>query len=413
MVYPVGIFHLVGIVNKRSKRTGLSIYNPCRKTCDNKNENKFENFDCFHLIRYIIDYMNKTVDPLLTVRGILCIAIIWFHVRPSTWLVLNGINLSFITAPSGTLAVYIFYLLSGYTIGYGFFSGKYTLSLKSLKSFYINRLLRIAPAYYICIALSIFIFYPNISVTTHDVIRFVTFTANIDYITLPYQHLLAIISTEMQFYLVAPFLFMILRLILKKTHPAIVGILILGIGALMRYLLTSAGLVSDLTTYMLNIYVTVWGMIDYFLFGMLVSFVVLKKSAGIQKIKQYIPNGLFFIILIGWVLWINYGNFFALSWPTYALYHLFIIPPTLCVLIGWYILSCRIHIPILSHIGRLSYGMYLYHFIFFDIIYRIPNRSIDTMPAFLSRFSIVFMLTWLMAFASYHCIERPFLRLRR
>lgn len=59
---------------------------------------------------------------MMTLRGLACLAIIWFHLRPPTWLSINGINLSFITAPSGTLAVYIFYLLSGYTIGYGFFS---------------------------------------------------------------------------------------------------------------------------------------------------------------------------------------------------------------------------------------------------------------------------------------------------
>ncbi|MBI4065016.1 acyltransferase [Candidatus Gottesmanbacteria bacterium] len=357
--------------------------------------------------------MNKTADPLLTLRGVACLAIIWFHLRPSTWLTIYGINVSFLTAPSGTLSVYIFYLLSGYTIGYGFFSKKYTLILKSLKSFYINRFLRIAPAYYVSITLCILIFYPRVNITAYDIFRFFTFTANIDYITLPYQHLLAIISTQMQFYLVAPFFFMILNLILKKIHPAIVGILILSIGALTRHLLVSAGLVTDLTTYMLNIYVTVWGMIDYFLFGMLLSFIVLKRPTDILNIKKYIPNGIFYTILMGWLLWINYGNFFALPWQTYALYHLFIIPLTLCLLVGWYILSCRIQIPILSHIGKLSYGMYLYHFILFDILYRVPNRIIDTMPAFLNRFIIIFTLTWLIAFASFHFIERPFLRLRR
>lgn len=343
---------------------------------------------------------------MMTIRALACLAIIWFHLRPGSWLTVGGVDLSFITAPSGTVAVYIFYLISGFSIGYGFFSKKYTLTAVSLRSFYINRYLRIAPAYYVSILLCMFIFYPQAVLTPFDVLRFFTFTANIDYFTLPFQQLLVIISTQMQFYLVSPVLFVLLRSALRVTHPVAVGASILILGATVRFVLAQLGVVFDLPSYMLHTYVTVWGMIDYFLFGMFVSF------ATTTHIKINISKPLYGIVFISWILWIQYGNFFALPWPTYALYHMFIIPPTLCILFGWYILSSHKEIPILSGIGKISYGLYLYHFIFFDLLYRLPHRIDPSMLGFINRFVVVFMLSLIASLASYHFIEKP-LRLRR
>ena len=51
--------------------------------------------------------------------------------------------------------VWIFLFLSGYTVGLGFFKGRYSvlaednLSLKKLLRFYLSRFLKIAPLYYI------------------------------------------------------------------------------------------------------------------------------------------------------------------------------------------------------------------------------------------------------------------------
>lgn len=386
------------------------------------------------MIKLLKEYFryNKKLDPILALRGFACLCIIWFHLRPGSWLIIKGVDLSFLTAPSGTLAVYIFYLISGYTVGYGFFSKRYKLSLRSLSTFYANRFLRIAPAYYICILLSIFVFYPGVRTTFYDFVRFITFTANLDYFTLPFQFLLAIISTEMQFYLIAPILFIALSLFIRKIHPLIIGALIICMGVIVRFILLSAGLIPDLSMYMLHVYVTVPGMIDYFLFGMFLGYISFEKTKEILRLKNRVPSVFFYGLLIGWFLWISYGNFFGLTWEKYALYHLFVIPPTLIILIGWYILSetactrfIRHHITTLGIIkllihpktfllgvGTLSYGLFLYHFIFFDILYRLPDHVLDNMPAFISRFIIIFTLTTIMALASFQFIEYPISRLR-
>ncbi|MBI4065014.1 acyltransferase [Candidatus Gottesmanbacteria bacterium] len=271
-------------------------------------------------------------------------------------------------------------------------------TIRSLRAFYINRFLRIAPAYYASILLCIFVFYPHVPLAPFDLFRFFTFTANMQYFSLPYQQLLVIISTQMQFYLAAPIFFLVLRAAIRKIHPVVIGISILVLGALVRYLFASAGLVTDLPSYMIHIYVTVWGMIDYFLFGMFISSLRPKTF----RFPPVIGYFLFFIFFCA----ISYTNYYGLSWNSYAVLHHYIIPPVLCVLIGWYILSARVEVPILSSIGKYSYGLYLYHFIFFDLLYRLPNHIDTSIIGFVYRFVTVLFLSGIMALASYYFIER-------
>lgn len=82
------------------------------------------------------------LNPLLYIRGLACLMIIWRHVVPPThWVSIFGVDLSFISNFSGSFGVFIFYVLSGYSIGYGFFSGRYhTSSLKNILHFFTEDL---------------------------------------------------------------------------------------------------------------------------------------------------------------------------------------------------------------------------------------------------------------------------------
>jgi peptidoglycan/LPS O-acetylase OafA/YrhL len=387
-------------------------------------------------IRSYIFY-SEQVDPLMGLRGFACLLVVWSHVEQIYgWIIIRNIDLTSIAAPSGLVAVLIFYLLSGYTVGYGFFSKKYTLSLPSLRSFYINRVLRIAPAYYVCILACIFIFYRQTTVTFYDIVRFFTFTANYDLTSLPFQTLLVIISTEMQFYLVAPLLFAVLTHIVRKIPPVIIGIYILCLGSAVRYLLLLLGFVNDYQGYRTNIYVTLWGNVDVFLFGMFVSYLLCERKADVIALKKRIPNPIYPLILIGWFLWINYRLYITImtwySWPQDVINHLFLLPPTLCLVIGWYILSTNVNyvyghgvstvshvVKLLLHpktfffgIGFLSYGLYLYHYVFFDLLYlKRPGYDLGITPS-LSRFFVVLGVTIITALISYKFVELPFLRLK-
>lgn len=386
---------------------------------------------CLRTIRSYIFYSER-LDPVLGLRGLACLVVIWDHLqRINGWIMIHGIDLSFIVAPDGGIAVPIFYLISGFSVGYGFFSKKYTLSIKSLRSYYINRWLRIAPAYYVCMLACIFIFYRQTAVSLHYIVRFFTFTANFDYLTLPIQQLLAILSTEMQFYLIAPLLFAALSRIVHKIHPLVVGMYILCFGCAVRYLLLTLGLVASFDMFRLNVYVTVWGMIDYFLFGMFLSYIICERKADVIALKKRIPNAGYVILLISLYLWINYNIHFAMfiPWSKDVINRMFILPPSLCILIGWYIISRSVVftyrriqysvsriVKLLIHprtffygIGFISYGLYLYHYVFFDLLYLKPGFVNSSTPSF-SRFFVVLSITIITAIASYTLIESPFLR---
>lgn len=376
----------------------------------------------------VMDYVrfSRGADPVLALRGLAALAIILFHLRPPTkWLYINGINLSFLTAPVGAVSVYIFYLLSGYVIGFGFFSGRYRMTRASLRSYYINRFLRIAPAYYLNILLCIYVFFPSVRVTAFDVFRFFTFTANIDYFSLPFQQLLSIISTEMQFYLLAPFLYLAIVAVTKRIPTLLVGFGILATGILIRYGFAVTGMVTDLPTYMYHLYVTVWGMSDYFLIGMLISHIVLQRKERAARFVRHIPDVLFYALALASVVSVNYFHFYPHDWSLYGAVHMYMLPAIISAVVGFFLVRTEFQHPyrapgnrnilvllthpktVLTAAGTLSYGLYLYHFAFFDVIYRQKNIVTDSLPSYLARVTVIMGVSTIAALVSYALIERP------
>lgn len=385
-------------------------------------------------IRSYVCYTEE-IDPILALRGFASLMVVWFHLLPPyVWFSIYGIDLSFLFFPSGSIAVYIFYFISGYSVGYGFFSNRYTFSLSSLRSFYVNRFLRIAPAYYVCILASIFIFYPHTSISLFDIVRFFTFTANYHYSTLPYQQLLVVISTEMQFYVFAPILVAFVAYIAKRIHPISMGFLILLIGESIRYALFSQKIIGEWGGYSVYVYLNIIGTIDYFLSGIFVSYLVLHRTADIRWLQTRISRALFAIAALSWLLWTNHGTFFQFPGSMPFLYdHLFLVPPFTCIIVGWYILSSSVDHPykktvvtlfklfsrllhprtLIYGIGTISYGIYLYHYVIFDLIYLKTGLVQFTIPTFLSRVLIVCSITIVVASASYLGIENTVVLLQK
>jgi peptidoglycan/LPS O-acetylase OafA/YrhL len=86
----------------------------------------------------------KKLDFLLIVRGLAAISVVYWHL--SGHLDIENYLVSFIVIP-GRLAVWIFFLMSGYLVSHGLYYGRYNKSFKGISRFYINRLLRIYPLF--------------------------------------------------------------------------------------------------------------------------------------------------------------------------------------------------------------------------------------------------------------------------
>jgi len=89
--------------------------------------------------------LQKKLDLLLIVRGIVAILVAYWYLRGH--IDKNNFLASFFIVP-GRLAVWIFFMMSGYLIGYGLIhGGRYSKSLKGMRKFYINRIIRVYPIF--------------------------------------------------------------------------------------------------------------------------------------------------------------------------------------------------------------------------------------------------------------------------
>ena len=150
---------------------------------------------------------DQLFDPLLFLRGLAAVAVIFYHAIPSAR-DFRGDEWTWWLLPSGSLWVYVFFLLSGYLIGKSFWTDRYELTAKGILKFYERRALRILPLYYVSVFLVGLFGWPWIfeSQNRSVLIDVLTFNYSIIEPLSPFDNSFWSLSTELQFYLFAPLL---------------------------------------------------------------------------------------------------------------------------------------------------------------------------------------------------------------
>jgi peptidoglycan/LPS O-acetylase OafA/YrhL len=356
--------------------------------------------------------MNKSnsIDYLLIIRGLASLGVLFAHSRAYDITILQAIQQSFpnssllpllsaiYPAGAGESYVMFFFILSGYLMGKIFFNNRYSFSKDGIKSFYKNRLLRIAPLLYfnliICLGLFLyaypmpmdilgnFLFINNILNPNGNIINPVTWS----------------ISYEMQYYLLAPFIYFAF----KKRNILNFTILLI---------LTAIFIFT--TKY--------WGM---FLAGFLVNY-ILYFLPFTKKIKYTDELVLILGFFGGNIVYFYFKN---MALDTYANVSLMII-----AMLSIYILELKsdqftigkIREKILYYftwIGLLSYGIYLWHYPIVitnhqkvaTLVEKIKDKAIFQNELNLTIFSqtleilltLVFTIT--ISWMTYHLIETKF-----
>ena len=191
---------------------------------------------------------------------------------------------------SGVGGVWLFLILSGYGIGTGFFQRKYLLTgqdgkiqIKRIIQFYIGRLIKIAPFYYLyCILFEVFsgqcFFWQNPGIG----IQMLTFTFNGNGGINGLGHLWYL-STAMQLYVFMPLIYIGIEF-LCKTGKAVAGLSIAVIisGMALRVVLYQAGI----DWYSL-IYTNCLVNLDLVAAGMLAAKAVCN---GITSVKEHVKR---------------------------------------------------------------------------------------------------------------------------
>ncbi len=317
--------------------------------------------------------------------------------------------------PKGTLGVNIFFVLSGFLITRILLENKEKIirtgsnKLSLIKNFILRRSLRIFPIYYITITV-LFVWdrYSFIGLTDYE-LYYYTYTSNILYFINgewdgPISHLWTL-AVEEQFYLVWPWVILFAN---RRTLLWLIPVFI-GVGTFSGYFFTNQAFASLLPTSCLDafglgallswicVYQPNWGskFIRYSGMASLLAFgVMLVHLLGvIDNVYDYVNRRTVHSIIAVWVIAvIVLGN----------------LPKTIDAIFSN---------KALVFIGKISYGVYLFHNLTrFTIIHIFGEHAFDFAPEqwrdlteFIIETGVLILLSWL----SWTFIENPINKLKR
>lgn len=306
--------------------------------------------------------------------------------------------------PGGWAGVDVFFVLSGYLIT-NILTDEFSKTGRiSLKNFYMKRVLRLLPALLFLYAfiLSITFFLPQ-EKYNNFVSVFISFLYMMNWnraFDLFPQGVLGhtwSLSMEEQFYLVWPPLLLYLVSVSGKLRSFVVFLFIVLI-SIWRIYLSSKGVDDE------RIYNGFDTHSDGLLIGCFIALVQKSRMIDIASNTIIIPFlGLGFIFMK-----VPHHSYFSISMGL-GLVAIF----TAWIIIAFekqILLKKAFSIKPLVYTGKISYGWYLWHYPIWCLV-TLNISSIFEKSIYMNSFIV--MVSYILAIISYHCIEKPFLRLKK
>ncbi len=324
----------------------------------------------------------------------------------------------------GELGVILFFVLSGFLITYLLLEEENRTQTIAVKNFYLRRILRIWPLYFLIAALGLFLL-PNISIFTlpeydkarvyEDLIAkiflYVFFLPNLVSPLLgivPYASHLWSIGTEEQFYLIwAP-----LMKFVKRYRIALMFVIVFG------YLLFARALFSDRTNFLVYKYEINAFWQSFNIPSMAIGgFFALLLHSNHRALKIFLNNYLFYFALGFTSIMLYRGIYFphitVNDLPFPYLYKEFY-SVWFGILILNFAANKNIFISLegrpIRYLGKISYGLYMYHPIAIVLALQTTIWLGSPSDAFL--YPLTLALTVLLAGVSYKYYESYFLNFK-
>lgn len=318
----------------------------------------------------------------------------------------------------GVSAVSFFFVLSGFLITYLLFTERKNTKTISIKNFYLRRVFRIWPLYFLVIGFGAF-FYWQIVPALHlnfenayphglAVLLYTFFLANLMnslYHVGGILHITWSIAVEEQFYLFwAP-------LVKSVTKNSLRLIIITGIISLSVNILNTIN-VFELSKEWQSFINTL--QFHYMAIGALFAWLLFYKRDWLLSLPVF-NNKILQVVLLS--LLTSYFFFYTKTVAGEIL-----TPLPLGFLFAWLIITvsssgkCIINLerPWLNYLGKISYGIYMFHMpvvyassFFFQKMNSITKHPVIYFPLF---YAMVFSITIAIAAFSYRFIEQPILR---
>jgi peptidoglycan/LPS O-acetylase OafA/YrhL len=338
----------------------------------------------------------RSMVQLDGLRALAVLAVLWSHWAPEQWK---------FGLPWGT-GVQLFFVLSGFLIT-GILLDHRASGLERMRvwrSFYIRRALRIFPLFYLVLSLSLMIGLGNIR---HTWMWHALYMSNFYYFTGNSQDVFAhfwSLAVEEQFYLVWPFLILLLPV---RILPGWIIFMII-LAPISRIILAGCGY-SDLVIRLLPS-----SCLDALGTGALLAWT--KRFAAdcgwnprrvallclLSGLPTYVLAGVFDVTGHA-PYWMK-----TLGHTGMDLFYGWIVIEASVGFQGW--IRRLLQSVTLTYIGRISYGIYVFHFFAPSLFPDLPFE--DTARGYALRLAAYATLTFLIAATSWRFYERPLNRLK-
>jgi peptidoglycan/LPS O-acetylase OafA/YrhL len=377
---------------------------------------------------------SASVDPFFVFRGFAAGMVLLSHIFPH--------GLFGQVPPSGPFAVWLFFVLSGYLMGKGFHSGRYQLSGQGIWNYLVARASRIAPLYYTLVALDLLLWLgmDRVDFFRKEWAMMVSHWIGMNFIpreSMPFINgALWSVSTECQFYLMAPVAWAIWAFLHERF--GVKGLLwsLLGLYALVKGLyalqlafwpgISQQGIsLTEYDTLFQALYFTLYSNLPVFLAGFTLNYLFLEPSSPPQNSR---PNRFLKLLLgmaalgfsalsIAWASQAEFSLHHGQNAPLAAAY-LFWGPLAGILIASTYILGIErrwFSIPVntltqgLNWLGKYSYGIYVLHILILRVVSEVLERTLP--EAFAENIwlkaALILILTLTLARLSYQYLEEP------
>ena len=393
---------------------------------------------------------NNRLDALLALRGFACLMVVIIHCAPPRKsIIYDNFDLSWLMFSHGAIAVWIFFVLSGYLMGKVFYTKRYTADSIGVIKFWRNRALRICPLYYFAvIILSIFV-YPEILKFSSwgYLLRICTFTYHpyISFDAVKFNDVFWALSTEVQFYLIVPFVYSLIQNCLNlKSHKKvfIAGLSIIILSLIFRSLMWISfhqEITQDMGYAFKYWYTPLIVNLDLFLCGFLLNPLIQNYKLNWNHRKSFFSKLIAVILIILLYLFTAHHLYHQELWnlPNRSggwrtLTTILVLQPLTAIITAFFIFAFEKDVyydftkneklsfntilknpfRILELIGNLSYGIYIWHMPIITRTYEVFNAEIP-IEAFYIRLTATLILSALLSTVTYYLVELPFARWKR
>ncbi|PYV12594.1 MAG: hypothetical protein DMG23_00610 [Acidobacteria bacterium] len=367
------------------------------------------------------DLKERFYHPELdSIRFFLFCAILAFHAFPpylGKWyydhlpaaMAFSVITIGRACAPS----LDVFFVISAYLITELILREREKNGSVDLKAFYVRRLLRIWPLYFFFIGLLclLSLFDKSLAVGWARILAFLLFAGNW---AIAFGRPSIIIgplwsvSVEEQFYLLWP---LVLRMASRRIILAVpIGLLALASFARLMLL--------RVPVFVLCIWCNTLAHMDSIACGILLAVILHGRKLRLRLRTRFVLLG------SGLITWVLIGRYCGL---------IDLIPPLAGNMLGYPLMSLGavaiflsvlgasqdgapvMKSPVLVYLGKISYGLYVFHMLVVELIGRLLLKHIGYfgLKYLVARWICAFAATLVLAVISFHCLEKPFLRLKR